>query len=354
MARPNFPIDESYLIAGWLESFFWGFYTLLFGMSMYVIYQKRREALNIFTTVSIVLLYVLATIHMSLALVRLIQGFIFYRDTITPILYFANISVRLNMAKDYIYITNLVLGDLVVVWRMYVVWGKNPWVVVFPLIMTAGELISGYGAISQWLLPHPNPPTMIKWGTSMYVLSMATNILVTAAIASRIWYVTRRTQAVMGETGSNRYSRVILLIVESGALIAAAKLIEFTLFKLAPVDGLVGLNAMYIVYESMPQLTGLVPTAIVYAVNNGFTNKDDYYTSHEPKSMLVFGSRSGFATATEPTAYDNSSLSTVGFASPSPDDLTKRRKSAPKMDEKIELAPHSSTRTSASIVESPV
>ena len=51
--------------------------------------------------------YVLATTHMSLALVRLIQGFIFYRDTIGPILYFANISVRLNMAKDYIYITNV-------------------------------------------------------------------------------------------------------------------------------------------------------------------------------------------------------------------------------------------------------
>ncbi len=44
---------------------------------------------------------------MALALVRLVQGFILYRDTIGPILYFADISVRLNMAKDYIYITNV-------------------------------------------------------------------------------------------------------------------------------------------------------------------------------------------------------------------------------------------------------
>ena len=44
---------------------------------------------------------------MSLALVRLIQGFILYRDSIGPVLYFANISVRLNMGKDYIYITNV-------------------------------------------------------------------------------------------------------------------------------------------------------------------------------------------------------------------------------------------------------
>lgn len=44
---------------------------------------------------------------MALALVRLVQGFILYRDTIGTIPYFANISVRLNMGKDYIYITNV-------------------------------------------------------------------------------------------------------------------------------------------------------------------------------------------------------------------------------------------------------
>lgn len=48
---------------------------------------------------------------MFLALVRLIQGFILYRETIGPILYFANISVRLNVAKDYIYITNVCVSS---------------------------------------------------------------------------------------------------------------------------------------------------------------------------------------------------------------------------------------------------
>ncbi|KAI0793861.1 hypothetical protein C8Q74DRAFT_1194063 [Fomes fomentarius] len=357
-ARPNFPIDEAYLIAGWLESFFWGFYTLLFGMSTYAIYRKRREGINIFTTVSIVLLYLLATVHMSLALVRLIQGFIKFRDTIGPVLYFANISVRLNMAKDYIYITNLVLGDLIVVWRMYVVWGKNFWVVLFPITMILGEFVTGYGSISQWFLPHPVPQTMVHWGTAMFAFSLATNIIVTAAIASRIWYITKRTQEVLGVEYNDRYSRLILLIVESGALIAGAKLIEFTLFKLAPVDGLVGLNAMYIIYESMPQITGLVPTAIVYAVNNGFTQNDDYFTSGAAKSTLIFHSRSRLGTATEPTAHgddtDNTSLSTVGFApADEPMPAKERRKRHRKAqesveEEKIELELSEARRRSAS------
>ena len=68
-------------------------------------------------------------------------------------------------------------------------------------------------------------------------------------------YITMRSREATGVTAHKPYSRVITLIVESGALIAVAKFIEFVLFKLAPVDGLQGLNALYIVYESMPQIT---------------------------------------------------------------------------------------------------
>ncbi|KAI0800108.1 hypothetical protein C8Q74DRAFT_1190712 [Fomes fomentarius] len=303
----NFPIDEAYLIAGWLESFFWGnagFYTLLFWTSVYSIFQRRRHGVNKFTTATIALLYLLATVHMALALVRLVEGFILYRDTIGPILYLANISTRLNMAKDYIYITNLVIGDLVVGWRLYVVWGRSLWVASFPMILIVGELITGYGAISQWFFPHPVPQTMVHWGTAMFSISLSTNIFVTAAIASRIWYVTMRSQETIGIAARSRHARVVLLIVESGALIAAAKLMEFVLFKLAPVDGLQGLNAMYIVYESMPQITGLVPTLIVYAVNNGFTENEEYYTD-----AIILGTRS--AALGDTLTQDSSLVSSV-------------------------------------------
>ena len=68
-------------------------------------------------------------------------------------------------------------------------------------------------------------------------------------------YITARSRSALGVSDSNHHSRVILLIIESGALISAAKLTEFVLFQLAPVDGLDGLNALYIVYEAMPQIT---------------------------------------------------------------------------------------------------
>ena len=84
-----------------------------------------------------------------------------------------------------------------------------------------------------------------------------------------------------------------------------------------------------------------MPTAIVYAVNKGFTNTDDYYTSHlAVRTDLVFGSNSNFRTTSEPTALDNSSLSTVSFA-PGEDPIVKRKKTAVNTGEKLDFSRHS-------------
>ena len=51
------------------------------------------------------------------------------------------------------------------------------------------------------------------------------------------------------------YRTIILVLIESGLVITIAKLNEFVLFKLAPGNsGLSGLNALYIVFEMIPQI----------------------------------------------------------------------------------------------------
>ncbi|KAI0630793.1 hypothetical protein C8Q77DRAFT_1160315 [Trametes polyzona] len=264
MGMPNFPIDEAYLIGDWLESFVWGVYTTVFAMTMHTIYHKRRDGVNKFVTATLVLLYLVATGHMAIALRRLIEGFILYRDVIDPVEYFANISIRLNMAKDYLYITSIFLGDIIIVWRLYVVYGRNLYIAALPTLMCFGELGVGYSSISQWLAPTQNFAVMDQLGTAMFALSLATNVIITSVIIGRIWYVTRYRRQAMGAAGGH-HERVLMLLIESGALVAAAKITEFVLFELAPDDG-IGLNAIDVIYEAMPQIIGLAPTCIVLAV----------------------------------------------------------------------------------------
>lgn len=47
---------------------------------------------------------------------------------------------------------------------------------------------------------------------------------------------------------------VVLAILEAGLLVTIAKFLEFLFFELAPINGLTGNNALYVMMECMPQL----------------------------------------------------------------------------------------------------
>ncbi len=52
-----------------------------------------------------------------------------------------------------------------------------------------------------------------------------------------------------------RYRTLLLVIIESGLIVTITKAFEYGLYQNAPGDGLDGLNAMYIPFDCMPQIT---------------------------------------------------------------------------------------------------
>ncbi|PCH41956.1 hypothetical protein WOLCODRAFT_17409 [Wolfiporia cocos MD-104 SS10] len=267
----NFPSDESDLIGAWLESFVWG--------------EILRYTPHVYT---------LASVHVILGLAHIVRGFITLRGSIDPNNYLGDTAEPLDVAGNYIYITNLIVGDSVVVWRLYVVWGKRLWAAAIPIAMLVGTAIAGYGSITQYFFPNVQVSATVDWGTSMFAISLSTNAIVTVMTAARIWYVSRTNNMMTGQQISS-YSRLILLILESGLTVTAAKLVEFVLFETCG-NGYTGNMAINVPMALMPQLTahmkiqGLIPTVIVLLVNTGYTQKDEYYSQHtgEQPQSLVF------------------------------------------------------------------
>ncbi|CCM05309.1 uncharacterized protein FIBRA_07523 [Fibroporia radiculosa] len=290
--------DEAYLVAGWVESYLWGLYTIVFGITMYKIRLKGWKKMNKVTAGTIIVLYVLATAHNAMALRLLINGFIVYVQDPGPQVYFANIVVPLNVAKDVVYVTNIWVGDSVIVWRLYVIWGKKLWIAAFPVCMMIATAITGYYAIGRWLNPaldstHLNLAfyeTSFHWVTAMYAVSLCTNVSVTIVTATRIWWVGHRNTKILGSDTHSPYSRVILLLLESGSVLSAAKTIEFALFETSG-NGYGGDNSVWIVIESMPQIMGIMPTLVILAVNAGFTRRDDFYSLAPQTHTVQFASQ---------------------------------------------------------------
>ena len=86
----------------------------------------------------------------------------------------------------------------------------------------------------------------------MFGLSLATNVIVTTLVAARIWFMTRESGG-NPMTGRFRYTRVLLLIIESAMIYSTALVIEITLY-------FIGSNAFYIVYDPIAQLTVSAPS----------------------------------------------------------------------------------------------
>ncbi|KAH8110286.1 hypothetical protein DFH11DRAFT_798201 [Phellopilus nigrolimitatus] len=312
-------MDEAYLLGGWFASALWGMYSVLFALSLYFIIVKRKSELYRPTTWIMVVMYSLATTHVFIALRRMIIALILRRNTPSgPIAYLADIGDSLNRAKDLIYITNLVLGDCVITWRCYVVWGNSMRVIALPTLMIIGTAIAGYGAIGQYFLSKPRLAVSVAWGTAMFAVSLATNIIVTLLTAGRIWYLTHPRRSVLG-SADHRYRIIVLLVIESGAIVAAAKITEFVLFKTAPGTA-AGDHPLYIVFDMMPQITGMMPTLIIAVVNAGLTSTNVYsgtVPSREPRGpeRIVFHPRS--------TGFD----ATTGGVTDSSTDVEESRKS---------------------------
>jgi len=262
------PLDKAYLTAIWLETLFYGINFTLCWICGYVLIKKKSKTPWAMLAV-VILQWTLSTVHVSLGFTRLIYGFIYNRDEPGgPAAYFSNISIPGNVAKVFIHTLNSAVGDSVVVWRCYLVWGKSWKVVTVPLILLCGFVVSGIGQTYHFAKGHDIHSafhrTLTIWNGLVFSFSLATNITATSLIALRVWHVFRMISGVGRNLGT---AKILVLVIESGMIYSAALIIEISCY-------FAGSNAFYILYDPIAQLTSIVPTMILLLVGFRQTSND--------------------------------------------------------------------------------
>ncbi|KAI0826087.1 hypothetical protein BC629DRAFT_1603933 [Irpex lacteus] len=227
----SFRLDEAYLIGSWCSAALW--------VQIVQLYKQRRmNRAKWLTATAIVILYCLSTTHAALALRRLVIALIQIQGPDT-IHYLANMQQPLTVGKDFMYIMSMIIADTVVVWRCYVVWQADPRVVAL-----LGFLL--FGTIQA-----------VDVGYALYAVSLATNVITSFCTVGRVWWQTRALSRSLG------------------SVIAAAKVVEFVLYIIVPSHGQVnGCNGLYVIFDMMPQINGIMPTLIIITVNAGMTIAD--------------------------------------------------------------------------------
>ncbi|KAI0056857.1 hypothetical protein BV25DRAFT_1920602 [Artomyces pyxidatus] len=272
------------LVASWVVGPLYGINICVFVLCLRVLHLKGLRGANLALFMTAVVQFLISTGHVITLLVQLIRGFITSATTLDgPAIYFLNQATE-HIAQEMLYISNSLIGDAILIWRLYIIWGRNIWltapfvtllakVVLTPVAFCIATGICGYTAVANVAQLNDTGSIFISrihnWLLATWALSIATQFGATLLIAYKIW------ASVSWNAFGVRGSRLSILwiLVESGAAYSVT-----TIFLL----GFSKTNVGAIFVASLGQISAIAPTLIV--VRTGL--KSSQYLSPSSKGSI--------------------------------------------------------------------
>lgn len=243
----------------------YGINCVLFGACIYILTNRDRKSHRVLF-VSCIFHILVSTAHSIFSLLLSLQGF-----TTSSITSIPNGSSKYFVAPTTFMLTNLALfvsnvlaQDLLLIWRLYVVWNHS-WKLVIPsLILEVAHIACAI--IAVFLIAQPNEHlfsySVQAFGKASWSLGLFINTCVTFGIAYRLWLAGRE---VSDLTGRNAYKAAMFTVIESGALIASCTLIMFILDMIGSPSGFMAFNVTV-------QIATTTPLLIITRLGLGLTN----------------------------------------------------------------------------------
>ncbi|KAF4575408.1 hypothetical protein EYR40_004852 [Pleurotus pulmonarius] len=270
MIQPN----EALLICVFFLCFLQGIFTILLAIAIWLVFFRaspkgRRNWIGL----SIVIFqYILSTAHFFMAFyqdIKLLGG-----GDPGP---FADIQYHGKMAFTQVATEffSSILADVLLTWRTYVIYGRNPRVLILPSLLIFATFIATYGYVGASIeglghLPTPDfqgifdqsrMAPISTWNIVCMVLSVTTNVVLTVMTATKLLLHHRTMKNVHGFSSLLFESAVI---IESGLLYTLAWIAYLVLFLLKS-------NADIVAMDIIAQLAGIVPTLIIVTISAGLS-----------------------------------------------------------------------------------
>ncbi|KAA1477737.1 hypothetical protein DENSPDRAFT_885334 [Dentipellis sp. KUC8613] len=202
-------LGRAVLGAIFAESIMYGICLTMSAVTTLVVLRTRAEGTMAWKPLlfALLLMVLLATVHVILSLVLVINGFISQRDP-SGSMYtrFWDGDSSLLLAKDNIFLVQTLLGDIVYMWRCYVVWGKRKVVLVVPILTMVAGLVC---MIEYSTMVHSAagviPGTADRWVNAFLGLMPVVVVYCNIAIIWRVWSI-----------GSSRHRVTLIILIETG------------------------------------------------------------------------------------------------------------------------------------------
>ncbi|KIK57254.1 hypothetical protein GYMLUDRAFT_75753 [Collybiopsis luxurians FD-317 M1] len=321
----SFVIDPFIVIT--IGVLLYGIYLTLLSSAIYLLaWRQSAQGHRKFHIVALVALFIFATAAVVVDIIgsagAIIVTFEDFDGTITSAEQGKSKALFLNILEETVllmYSLANIVADIILISRLYIVWGCRKRVVVVPVIIVIlNNILAILDATIRLkvvlVVDGPENETMstsdIFWTEnatvmtlSFMIVNLVVNTLVTGLIAGRIWWISRKINASYGRNGSQRkYRRVIAIILESGVLYPVSILIALLIGQLVvPSPNL---------FAILAEIVAIAPTLIIVRVAMGVDVNDEQTAVYHPE-----GASSGIRGAEQEGFKEQEKLSALRFAS---------------------------------------
>ncbi|KAJ7112671.1 hypothetical protein C8R44DRAFT_575822, partial [Mycena epipterygia] len=215
--------------------------------------------------ISNIAIFASCTAHWIITVDRFFLAFL--KSGGNPLQFYRNKSQPTSIMNNTLVVMAVLIGDAVIIHRLWVVWNRNLRVVFFPLLLWLGALAGGIAV--PYLLTQSTPPNHKFW-TAAGPWLIANWILTTLCapnlfqnsvfIAWRIW----RTSRAPVEVGGGILMPVFVILIESAAIWTAWAIFLTTSF-------LIHSKLALILLDVTPAIIGLVNLLIHLRVGLGWS-----------------------------------------------------------------------------------
>jgi len=260
--------DLAALVGFGCEALVYGVYTVIFSLSLVFLHGGRRTNTNRLMVTFTTFLFLLCTTHFALEFNH------FYITLSTTGVENYALETKGLFAADILISLIDFVGDLVLLHRCWLVWGKKWYVIVLPFLTTVGGFVcgmTGLGILLNIAPTAPQAPAAVKpLGTAAFTLPLATNFLITILTVVRLYMLASKARAVNTAKAldtSSYVHKAAAIVIESGALYLVAQLVFVILFALGhPAQGIAAVVAV--------QIYGIAPTLISFRVGLGVATEE--------------------------------------------------------------------------------
>ncbi|KAI0247685.1 hypothetical protein BJV78DRAFT_898274 [Lactifluus subvellereus] len=250
--------NSASLISSWIVGPLYGINICVFILCVHVLHMKGLKGPNLMMLIVASVQFVLATGHISTLLVQLIKTYVGAAGTLDRPSedWFGGASPE-HVAQEALYITNSLIGDAILIWRLWIIWNRNFWLCLPFIVLCIATTVTGYTAVAHIAQLSANGSIFVarvhNWLVATWALSIATQFGATLLISYQVWISIQWNP--MGTQGTQASRRAVLgTLVESGALYTVT-----TIFCL----GFSGTNIAPIFAAALGQISALAPTLII-------------------------------------------------------------------------------------------